>query len=285
MATNAPVARRKRSRPRFTIQRVLLTIAAIAFLLPFYLILRNALMTDDQVTSMHWAWFPTRPHWENIRDLFTDKSGAMLTGLKNSAIIAVVTLVLQMLVSSMAGYALARIPARGRNVVFAAILGTLMIPSAVTFVPTFAVVAYLGGVNTQWGIIAPSIFSAFSIFLFRQFYLRFPTEVEEAGRLDGLGYFGIYWRLLLPNSTNIFMALGVLTFIGSWNSFLWPLVIGQDPSAWTVQIVLSTFLTAQTVHLSQLFAAALVAVVPLVFVFLLMQRYIVEGAKFSGGKE
>jgi hypothetical protein len=179
MATNAPVARRKRSRPRFTIQRVLLTIAAIAFLLPFYLILRNALMTDDQVTSMHWAWFPTRPHWENIRDLFTDKSGAMLTGLKNSAIIAVVTLVLQMLVSSMAGYALARIPARGRNVVFAAILGTLMIPSAVTFVPTFAVVAYLGGVNTQWGIIAPSIFSAFSIFLFRQFYHLLALAAAE----------------------------------------------------------------------------------------------------------
>ena len=170
----------------------------------------------------------------------------MLTGLANSAFIAVVTLVLQMLFSSMAGYALARIPARGRNAVFFLILSTLMIPSAVTFVPTFAVVAYLGGVNTRWGIIAPGLFSAFSIFLFRQFYLRFPTEIEEAGRLDGLGYFGVYWHLLLPNSTSILMALGVLTFIGSWNAFLWPLVIGQDPSSWTVQVVLSTFLTAQT---------------------------------------
>ena len=264
---------------------VVLSLIAILFLLPFYLILRNALMTDDQITSMHWSWFPSHPHWENFSGLFTDKSTGMATGLDNSAIIASVTLVLQMLFSSMAGYALARIPARGKGAVFGVILGTLMIPGAVTFVPAFAVVAYLGGVNTQWGIIAPGVFSAFSIFLFRQFYLRFPTEVEEAGRIDGLGYFGIYWRLLLPNSTSIFMALGVLTFIGSWNSFLWPLVIGQDPSSWTVQIVLSTFLTAQTVKLSQLFAAAAVAVVPLVLVFLLMQRYIVEGAKFSGGKE
>lgn len=98
-------------------------------------------------------------------------------------------------------------------------------------------------------------------------------------------YFGVYWRLLLPNSTNIIMALGVLTFIASWNAFLWPLVIGQDPSAWTVQVVLSTFLSSQKLNLPQLFAAAAVGVAPLVLVFLVMQRYIVEGAKFSGGKE
>ncbi len=263
----------------------LLVLLAILFLIPFYLIVRNALMTDSEITSLHWAWLPAAAHWDNFRQLFTDPSGQMLIGLKNSAIIAVVTLVLQMLFSSMAGYALARIPARGSKFVFALVVGTLMIPGAVTFVPTFAVTAFLGGVNTRWGIIAPGVFSAFSIFLFRQFYLRFPTEVEEAGRMDGLSYFGVYWRLLLPNSTSVFMALGVLTFIGSWNAFLWPLVIGQDPSAWTVQVVLSTFLTAQTINLSQLFAAAAVGVVPLILVFLVMQRYIVEGAKFSGGKE
>ena len=209
----------------------------------------------------------------------------MVVGLLNSFGMAGITLILQMLFSSMAGYALARIPARGRNFVFFLILATLMIPGAVTFVPSYAVMAWLGGVNTRWGIVAPGLFSAFSIFLFRQFYLRFPAEVEEAGRLDGLSYFGVYWRLLMPNSVGILMALGVLTFIGSWNAFLWPLVIGQDPSTWTVQVVLSTFLTAQTVDLAQLFAAAAVGVTPLVLVFLLMQRYIVEGAKFSSGKE
>lgn len=267
---------------------VLLLLLAGLFLVPFYLIARNALMTDDQITSPRWAWLPPAPHWANFGELFHDPTqpvAPIVTGLVNSSVIAVVTLVLQMLFSSMAGYALARIPARGRNVVFSLILATLMIPSAVTFVPTFAVTAYLGGVNTRWGIIAPGVFSAFSIFLFRQFYLRFPTEIEEAGRLDGLSYFGVYWRLLLPNSVNILMALGVLTFIGSWNSFLWPLLIGRDPSAWTVQVVLSTFLTSQTLNLAQLFAAAAVGVAPLVLVFLVMQRYIVEGAKFSGGKE
>lgn len=261
----------------------LLIVVAACFLIPFYLMLRNALMTDAQITNPNWVWLPSSPQWSNFAKLFADP--AMLIGLTNSAIIASVTLVLQMLFSSMAGYALARIPARGRNVVFFLILSTLMIPGAVTFVPSYAVMAYLGGVNTRWGIIVPGVFSAFSIFLFRQFYLRFPTEVEEAGRLDGLSYFGVYRHLLIPNSLSIFMALGVLTFIGSWNSFLWPLVIGQDPSAWTVQVVLSTFLTAQTINLSQLFAAAVVGVAPLIIVFLLMQRYIVEGAKFSSGKE
>jgi multiple sugar transport system permease protein len=258
---------------------------AAVFLLPFYLIVRNALMTDGQITSRNWSWLPAHPHWANFPALFADPASPLLGGLANSAVIATVTLILQMLFSSMAGYALARIPARGRGAVFALILGTLMIPSAVTFVPTFAVVASLGGVNTRWGIIAPGAFSAFSIFLFRQFYLRFPTEIEEAGRLDGLGYGGVYWRLLLPNSGGILAALGVLAFIGSWNAFLWPLVIGQDPSAWTVQVVLSTYLTSQTVRLSALFAAAAVGVAPLVLVFLAMQRYIVEGAKFSGGRE
>lgn len=263
----------------------LLLVLAAVFLVPFYLIARNALMTDAQITSRQWLWLPPAPQWKNFAELFNDPDARMLIGLQNSAFIAVVTLVLQMLISSMAGYALARIPARGSQVVFFLIVATLMIPAAVTFVPSYAVMAYLGGVNTRWGIIAPGLFSAFSIFLFRQFYLRFPAEIEEAGRLDGLSYFGVYWKLLLPNSTSIVMSLGVLTFIGSWNSFLWPLVIGQDPSAWTVQVVLSTFLTAQSLKLAPLFAAATVGIAPLVLVFLLMQRYIVEGAKFSGGKE
>lgn len=264
---------------------LLLVGVAVVFLLPFYLIARNSLMTDAQITARHWIWFPTHPHWQNFAALFSDPDSPMLTGLINSAAISVVTLILQMLISSMAGYALARIPAKGRSLVFALIISTLMIPSAVTFVPTFAVTAWLGGVNTRWGIAAPGLFSAFSIFLFRQFYLRFPTDIEEAGRLDGLSYFGIYYKLLLPNSIGILAALGALAFIGSWNAFLWPLVIGQNQSAWTVQVVLSTFLTAQSIQLAELFAAAAVAVAPLIVVFLLMQRYIVEGAKFSGGRE
>lgn len=264
---------------------LLVSVLAVIFLIPFYLMVRNALMTDLQITSPHWSWLSAVPHWENFAKVFNDTAAPMGTGLLNSAFIATSTLVLQMSVCSMAGYALARIPAKGSGLVFSLILVTLMIPAAVTFVPTYAIMAMLGGVNTRWGVVAPGVFSAFTIIVFRTFYMKFPAEVEEAGRLDGLGYFGIFWHLLLPNSKGVMMALGILAFIGSWNSFLWPLVIGQDPSTWTVQVVLSTFLTAQTLNLSQLFAAALVGVAPLVLVFLVMQRYIVEGAKFTSGKE
>src|SRR5699024_10735108 len=102
-------------------------------------------------------------------------------------------------------------------------------------------------VNTLWGIVVPGLFSAFATFLFRQFYLDFPSDIEEAGRLDGNGYFGIYFKLLLPNSLGIMAALGVLSFIGSWNAFLWPVLIGQSQDSRTVQVVLSSFLTAQTI--------------------------------------
>ena len=263
---------------------LLLLVLALLFLFPFYLMLRNALMTQAELSAFDWSWWPAEPQWQNVHLLFNDTTAPMASGLRNSAIIAGINLLLQTLFASMAGYALARIPVRGRDLVFFVILATLMVPSAVTFVPSYVVVANLGMVNTLWGIVVPGLFNAFATFLFRQFYLDFPVEIEEAGRLDGLGYMGIYWRLLLPNSIGILMALGVLSFINSWNAFLWPLVVGRSPSSWTVQVVLSTFLNAQVLNLPMLFMGAIVAALPLIIVFLVMQRYIVEGVRLSGVK-
>src|SRR5690606_34849086 len=132
--------------------------------------------------------------------------------------------------------------------------------------------------------LVPGLFSGFATFLFRQFYLDFPAELEEAGRLDGNSYIGVYFRLLLPNSLGIMAALGVLSFIGSWNAFLWPVIVGQSPETLTVQVVLSTFLTAQTINLPALLSGAAVGAAPLVIVFLLLQRYIVQGVRMSGIK-
>lgn len=266
------------------LRSIVLIVLAVVFLFPFFLIARNALMTQAEITSFTWSWWPAEPQWGNIEVLFNDPSAPMGNGMRNSVIIALITLVFQTLFASMAGYALARIPARGRSAVFFVVLSTLMVPSAVTFVPSYVVVANLGMVNTIWGVVIPGLFSAFAVFLFRQFYLDFPVEIEEAGRLDGLGYFGIFWRLLLPNSTGILIALGILSFINSWNAFLWPLVVGRSPQSWTVQVVLSTFLTAQTINLPMLFMGAAVGALPLVIVFLFMQRYIVEGVRLSGIK-
>jgi multiple sugar transport system permease protein len=263
----------------------LLLLLAALFMLPFYMIIRNSLMTQPEITNMNaWTWWPSDPQWSNYKAVFDDTSISMANGLRVSAFLAIINLVLHTLFASMAGYALARVPFRGRDIVFFLILLTLMIPGAVTFVPTYVVVAKLGGISTLWGIVLPGLFSAFSTFLFRQFYLDFPTEIEEAGRLDGLSYFGVYWRMLLPNSIGIMAALGVLSFISSWNAFLWPSIIGQSPGSRTVQVVLSAFLTAQTINLPALFMGALVGALPLVIVFLLLQRYIVQGVRMSGIK-
>jgi multiple sugar transport system permease protein len=267
----------------FLTYSILIVLSAI-FLLPFYIIVRNALSARADITSFNWVWFPNPTHPENFAALFNDKTAPMLSGLANSAIIATLQVIGQLALASMSGYGLARIPYRWRNIVFYFILVTLMIPSAVTFIPTFVLVAGLGWVNTLQGIIVPGLFNVFAMFVFRQFYLDFPRALEEAGRVDGLGYWGIFYRIVVPNSRGVFVSLGVIAFISSWNAFLWPLVIGQSASTWTVQIVLSTFLTAQRINLPVLFMGAAVSIAPVLVLFFILQRYIVEGVKFSGIK-
>jgi multiple sugar transport system permease protein len=278
----APIARRWFAGP--VLQYALLVLLTIIFLIPFYVMFRNALMTQAQMTSFDWIWLPIPPVFQNLNDLLNDPSAPMLNGLKNSAIIAVLQTLGQMLIASLAGYGLARIPFRWSNLVFYFILVTLMIPSAVTFIPTYVIVARLGWVNTLQGVIVPGLFNVFATFLFRQFYLDFPKELEEAGRVDGLSYLGIYRYLVLPNSVGILVSLGAISFLASWNAFLWPLVIGQESSSWTAQVVLSTFLTAQVINLPALFMGAVLTILPPLILFFFLQRYIVEGVKLSGIK-
>lgn len=267
-----------------TLRYGLLILLALIFIFPFYLMLRNGLATDAEITSPHWTFFPSQLHFENIQELFSDPDVPFMDGLINSATIATLQTIGQILISALAGYGLARIPYRWSNVIFFAVLLTLMIPSAVLYVPTYVIVSYLGWVNTLQGLVVPGIFAGFTTFLFRQFFLNFPHELEEAGRIDGLGYMGIFWRIVIPNSVGIIAALSVITFITSWNSFLWPLVVGQDESAYTIQVVLSNFLNAQVLNLHELFMGAIIATLPLIIIFLILQRYIVEGYKQSGLK-
>ncbi|MEU2873543.1 carbohydrate ABC transporter permease [Streptomyces olivoreticuli] len=261
---------------------VLLIALAALFLIPFYLLLRNGLATEADITAPGWTFFPRELHWSNLRELFDDPNVPMAHALLNSTLIAVATTAGTLLLASLAGYGLARIPYRHANAVFYAVLGTLMVPAAVTFVPSFVLVSSLGWISTLRGLIVPTLFSAFACFVFRQYFLGFPRELEDAAQVDGLGPWRTYWRVVVPNARPVFAAVGTIVFIGAWNAFLWPLVIGQDRDAWTVQVALSTFTTAQTVNIHELFVAAAVSIVPLLLVFLLLQRYIVAGVERSG---
>lgn len=263
--------------------RVVLLIAlALLFLIPFYLLVRNGLASEDDITSPDWTFFPATLHWSNISELFDDPTVPMARALLNSSLIAIATTVGTLLLASLAGYGLARIPYRYADHVFYAILGTMMVPAAVTFVPSFVLVSSLGWVSTLRGLIIPTLFSAFACFIFRQYFLGFPRELEDAARVDGLGHWRTYWRVVVPNSRPVFAAVGTIVFIGAWNSFLWPLVIGQDREAWTVQVALATFTTSQVIRLHVLFIAAAVSIVPLLVVFLFFQRWIVAGVERSG---
>jgi multiple sugar transport system permease protein len=261
-----------------------LIVATVLFLLPFYLMLRNALATDPEITGVNWTIFPNSLQWGNVGEVFEDSTANFGRALANSAFIALAQTAGTVLLSSMAGYALARIPFRFATPIFYAVLLTLMVPPAVTFVPSFIIVSRLGWVNSYQGIIVPVLFSGFTAFLFRQYFLNFPRELEEAGRIDGLGYVGVFCRIVVPNSLAFFAAISVITVIAAWNQFLWPLVVGQDQSMWTVQVSLSTLMTAQTINLHQVFMAALISIVPLVLVFVFLQRYLVQGVAETGIK-
>ncbi|MFI5733215.1 carbohydrate ABC transporter permease [Kribbella sp. NPDC051587] len=275
----------RRSPIALVLRWIALVIAVVLFLLPFYLIVRNALSTEADITAPDWQLFPKDIQWGNVGELFHDNQVPMARAMYNSAVVGILGTGGQLLLASMAGYGLARIPYRHADKIFYAIVATLMIPGAVTFIPSFIVVSSLGWVSTLRGLIIPTLFSGFAAFLFRQYFLNFPKELEEAARVDGAGYFGVFWRIVVPNSLPFFAAIAAITFIGNWNSFLWPLVIGQDSSSWTIQVAMSTFVTAQTINIHELFMAVAVSILPLVLIFAFLQRYLIQGVTQSGIKD
>ncbi len=259
-----------------------LAVGALLFLVPFYLLVRNALSTNADITAPTWRWLPRSWEWGNVSELLHDPAIPMLRSLLNSVVVSVLQTFGALLLGALAGYGLARIPFRHANLVLGVIVATLMIPAAVTFVPTFVLVSSLGWVSSLQGIVVPGLFQALVVFLFRQYFTNFPSELEDAGRVDGLGYPGVFFRIVLPNSSAFVAAVGTITFIGSWNAFLWPLVIAQNTSSWTVQVALSTLLTAQSVNLHEVFMAAAVSILPMVLVFVGLQRFIVQGIESTG---
>jgi len=269
-----------------------LMVMATLFLLPFYILFRNAFLERSHMTgNVAWQWLPIPPSfvgWQGIlRRAVTGSNPTpqLYFAVFNSFIIAVFEVIGGLTVNGLAGYGVARLPGRLGRWIFALVLGALIIPTGAGLVLNFLVVNSLGGVNTLWGVILPGLASAFSVFIFRQYFLDFPTELEEAGYLDGLGALGVFWHVVLPNSAPIFAALGLLGFIGSWNSFQWPLVIlGRTKELWTLQIMLSTFMTEQVIRLPELFVGAVITILPTLVIFVVAQRYVMEGFRYSGLK-
>jgi multiple sugar transport system permease protein len=270
------------SRSVVVLRYALLIVLAALFLLPFYVLVRNAFSTQAGIAAAQWQWVPDNLSLDNLRALFGNESVGITRALLNSTVVAIVQTVATVVISALAGYGLARIDNRASRLILGMTVLTLMVPAAVTFIPSFVMVSTLGWISTLRGLIIPVLFSAFATFLFRQYFLSFPHELEEAAFLDGAGYWRTFWRVVMPNTYGICAAVGTITFIGSWNAFLWPLLIGQDREFRTVQVALSQFLTSQRINLPQLFVGATVAIIPVLLVFIFLQRYLVQGVERSG---
>lgn len=259
----------------------LLTALAIMFLLPFYIIFRNAFSTNQNITAAQWHWLPDQLNWTNLESLLASDSVGIGRAMLNSAIMAILQTGGTVIISLLAGYALARFVHRASRTMLALTLFTLMVPAATIFVPMFVITAQFGWIDTMRGLVIPGMFSAFATYLFRQFFLDFPSELEDAALIDGCNPWSVFWRVVAPNSRGIIAAVSTIVLIGSWNAFLWPSLIGRDNTR-TVQVALSQFMTSQGVRYPELFMGSLIAVAPMVVVFLFLQRYLVQGITTSG---
>jgi multiple sugar transport system permease protein len=209
---------------------------------------------------------------------------SFLRSMLNSFFVAGTVTVTALLFHSMAAYALARLRFPGRDAIFLVIFSTLLVSLPVILVPLFILVRALGMLDSYAGIIVPSIFNAFGIFLLRQFYLSIPRELEEAAIVDGAGYWRVYWNIIMPLSRPILAALAVFFFLYNWNAFLWPLTITTDRNLWVVQVAISSFQQQYAASQGYIMAASTTVALPTLLLFFVFQRQLVESIKTSGFK-
>jgi multiple sugar transport system permease protein len=262
---------------------LLLIIGALVMAAPFFWMLLTSLKDTSQAFSDPPTWIPNPFVWSN----FPDSLNALPFGLAyfNSTYIAVVVVFCQLLTCSMAGYAFARIQFPGRDIIFILFLATLMIPFQLTIIPVFLTMKELGWLDTHLSLIVPpSLFSAFGVFLMRQFIMSIPVELEEAAIVDGANRWTIYWNILLPLLKAPLAALGIFSFLGMWNDFFRPLIMLNSPNNFTVPLMLNQFRGQYATEWTMVMAGSVIAVIPVLIVYIIFQRQIIQGIATTGLK-
>lgn len=271
----------KTKRLETTIVTIVLLVGAVLMVTPFVWMLLTSFKPEREAMLIPPTLFPKTITFENYINLFQNMN--FLVYLKNTLIIVAFSFV-GLLLNAMAGYAFAKYKFPGKNILFYIVLATMMIPSQVTMIPIYLILNSMGLTNTMLGIILPGLVGAFAIFLFRQFMESIPTELIEAARLDGAGEFKIFFTLIMPVAKPIFAVQGILTFIGAWNSFLWPLIMANDEGLYTLSVGLSLLRGQNTANFALQMAGAAVMVVPIMVIFSMFQKHIIEGFTISGMK-
>ncbi|HEX7189318.1 MAG TPA: carbohydrate ABC transporter permease [Actinomycetes bacterium] len=262
---------------------VVLTGGLVLLVGPFLWMLLGSFRPDRELKQVPPAWLPQDPTLDNYRTLFTELD--FVTYFVNSTVVAAAVTLGNIVFCSMLGYALAKLDFPGKRVIFVLVLGTLMIPAVVTLVPLFVLVSNLGMVNTYPGLIFPFLAGPFGVFLMRQFISSLPDELIHAARVDGAGEWRIFRSIILPLCKPALATLGILTFLTSWNNFLWPLVVAQTEERYTLPVALAIYAIGENkADYGLLMAGSVAIIVPVLLVFLALQRHFVQGIAMTGIK-
>ncbi|MFB9904358.1 carbohydrate ABC transporter permease [Allokutzneria oryzae] len=273
--------RRRRPARRAALYATLITGAAMS-VFPYWLIVSTAVKPRGELfEAAPWAP-PSAPTLENLGALLGSE---FARSILNTFIFVTILTVGQLIFTTLAAYAFARLEFRGRNALFWLYLATLMVPNVVTLIPLFLIMRELDLVNSWYGLVAPYVFGTpYGIFLMRQFFLGIPREIEEAARVDGAGHLTILWRIILPLSRPILATLAIVTVISSWNNFLWPLIITSSADTRVVTVAIAALRSEIGIDYTRMMAGSLLTLLPMLLVFVFFQRYIVRSVALTGLK-
>ena len=284
MSSTAVVMKKKKSSAvlRRVLLYIVLILIAVIMVVPFLWMLSTSLKTQYDAVKIPPVWLPDPPRWENYVKLFTEQP--MFQFMLNTIKIVFFVVLGQLFFSSLAAYSFARISFKGRNVVFFFYIATLMVPGQVTMIPTYLMFAKAGLTDNHLALILPAFFSAFGVFLLRQFFMSLPRELEEAAEIDGCNPFMTYWRIMLPLVVPAMLTLGVFTLMNTWNDYMGPLIYLSSPEKYTMTLGIAYFKGVYTTQWNLVMAGSIVSVVPILIAYLCAQKYFIEGIAFSGVK-
>lgn len=278
--TDVEIGESKLSKLRFYFVLILF---ALFFLLPLLWMVVTAFKPFDEWLNPN--WIPVNPTLENFTSIFNDKSLPVTNWFLNSLLIAVLFTMFILIIDSLAGYAYARLEFPGKNLLFGLMLATLVMPGIMFLIPNYLTVSNLKWIGTIQGVIAPGLSGVFGVFFMRQFFQSLPRELEEAAYIDGASIFRTFWSVVLPLARGPIITLGIITFLTSWNDFLWPLLIlGGDRQELTLPVGLATLQGQYTFDYGKLMAGALVLTIPVLVLYAIFQRYIIRSISMTGIK-
>lgn len=261
---------------------ILLILGSVVMLLPFYWMVTTSLKTPEEVVAMPPQWIPLSWKWDNYRVAW--EAAPFGRYLTNSVIVTVLSTIGELATSILAAFAFARLRFYGRELLFFLLLATMMIPGEILLAPNFVTLTELGWIDHYEALIIPWIANAFTIFLFRQYFLGIPDELYAAARIDGCGDFRYLWRIMVPLSVPVIITSLLIKVIGSWNAFLWPLIVTNSAEMRTLPVGLTAFVYDTGKNYELLMAASSMIVLPMIILYLVMQKYVVEGIARTGLK-